>query len=62
MKNKATGVSLNGSFYTVRAISVPKALPRPSQQTSGGGKRLSAEEAAQKIAQRFGKSLAVLAD
>lgn len=62
MKNKVTVVSRHGKFYTVRFVSSGKPSVRGPQQTTGGGNRISAEEAAQRIAQRFGKSLAVLAD
>jgi hypothetical protein len=62
MKNQETVVSRHGNFYTVRVLTEEKPQVRRPQHASGGEKRISAEDAAQMIAQRFGKSLAVLAD
>jgi hypothetical protein len=54
-----------GTRNTMRAFNaswLSDVPPSQPQESSGSGKRLSAEEAAQKIAQRFGKFLSVLAD
>jgi hypothetical protein len=62
MKNKQTIVTRQGSYYTVRVITGVKSQPRRPQPDPSNGTSLSAEEAAKRIAQRFGRSLAVLAD
>jgi hypothetical protein len=62
MKNRQPIVPRVGNFYVVRSGSVEKLSSVRTQKKPTGGQRISAEEAAQRIVQQFGRSLAVLAD
>ena len=51
-----------GCFYIAKAGVVEKVETGPNIGNATSGKRLSAKEAAQRIVQQYGRSLAVLAD
>ena len=62
MKDQLTVVPRHGYFYKVRVGTGGKPAVRRQQPVQSGERRISAEDAARKIVQRFGRSLAVLAD
>jgi hypothetical protein len=62
MKDQVTVVPRHGYFYKVHVVTGGKPAVRQRQPVQNGERRISAEDAAQKIVQRFGRSLAVLAD
>jgi hypothetical protein len=63
MHNFTNLTSQNGKCHSVKAVVFQKPVANyPPPQKSQNDKNLTAEEAVQKIAMRFGSSLAILAD
>jgi hypothetical protein len=61
-KSLKRGFPLQGSFYVVKGGIVEKQPFVRGDHKSTASQRLPAEEAAQQIIKKFGRSLAVLAD